>query len=221
MLLNYITLSKYDIDIDNLIDFYKRFKVLKPIDSLVSNWLDVIRYAYLHNKCSITYDKNKPCKYYQQLIKIPDIAEFYIHFNIDKAVEISKNYQLQTLNSRLLIHNNVEFEPQQDLKNYHFTCEAPIIIVDFPCKLQSEKMVIDGNHRMTAKVLKNRNVRFANFYPNDTVLIIPQTFEQAWYLFAIELNDILKLKSFNQKTDFIDNKSVCEKFFTHISSGEK
>ena len=99
MLFDYVSSSEYDIDINAILEFYNSFNLIKPIDELVANWIEVMRYAYKNNRCYFSYDKNKPCEYYQQIIKIPSIAQFYIHFNVDKAVDVAQNYDYQRLNA--------------------------------------------------------------------------------------------------------------------------
>lgn len=179
-----------------------------------------MRYAYKNNRCYFSYDKNKPCEYYQQIIKIPSIAQFYIHFNVDKAVDVAQNYDYQRLNARRLVYNNVEYEVQNDIKKYHFSCETPIIVIDFPCRLQSEKMVIDGNHRMTSKVIKNQDVNYVKLSIPDTVSLITQTFEKAWYLFAVELNAAIQLKTYNQRKNFLEHQSICKDFLMYMKNSD-
>lgn len=69
MLFDYVSSSEYDIDINAILEFYNSFNLIKPIDELVANWIEVMRYAYKNNRCYFSYDKNKPCEYYQQIIK--------------------------------------------------------------------------------------------------------------------------------------------------------
>ena len=70
MLFDYVSSSEYDIDINAILEFYNSFNLIKPIDELVANWIEVMRYAYKNNRCYFSYDKNKPCEYYQQIINI-------------------------------------------------------------------------------------------------------------------------------------------------------
>lgn len=46
MLFDYVSSSEYDIDINAILEFYNSFNLIKPIDELVANWIEVMRYAY-------------------------------------------------------------------------------------------------------------------------------------------------------------------------------
>ncbi len=216
MLLNYINFSLYEINIKGMLNFYKNLKVKKPINILVSNWVDVLEYAYANNKPQIIKPKEADFIYFQQSIILPNLCDFYIHFDINKAKSIANQYHLQTENARALAYSGIEYQPQNDLKMYHFNSKEPIVIVDFPCELKSEKTIIDGNHRMSAAVISNSNITFANFFPHDTLRTIPQLFERAWYCFIVELNQIIHLQTYNQRIDYIKTKSICNDFYKSI-----
>ena len=51
MLFDYVSSSEYDIDINAILEFYNSFNLIKPIDELVANWIEVMRYAYKNNRC--------------------------------------------------------------------------------------------------------------------------------------------------------------------------
>lgn len=64
MLLNYINFSLYEINIKGMLNFYKNLKVKKPINILVSNWVDVLEYAYANNKPQIIKPKEADFIYF-------------------------------------------------------------------------------------------------------------------------------------------------------------
>ena len=41
MLFDYVSSSEYDIDINAILEFYNSFNLIKPIDELVANWIDI------------------------------------------------------------------------------------------------------------------------------------------------------------------------------------
>lgn len=211
MLYNYIEQSYYNININNVVEYYKGLHAKPPIDKFINHWLYALVRAYENNKLYTEINSNVECKMYQQEINLPNSESFFIHYNIEKAILLSHKYPIFKENARRL-SLSVDYHKQTELKKHHYESSQPIILIDLPLGIQTPISVIDGHHRLSAKIINNDDITFVNLLTPDTLSIISQSFEKAWYSFAIETYFVCQLQTYNECKDFIDNRSTYKNF---------
>ena len=203
MLLNYNSNKMYDIDINNILKFYSSFAKEEITKKYINSWCSALNTAYVNNVPVIkSYDRPS---YFQQRIIIPNIDEFYIHFDVNTAIKKSSRFTSNNINAVELLRNGVDYTKCYDLNKYHFVCQEPIIIVPFPMSTTKPYLVIDGNHRVSAMLENNSRINFVSFDYATTLTTIPQTFDQTWYMFLIETTVFNNLKNEHDRNNLYIN----------------
>lgn len=118
--------------------------------------------------------------------------EIRIHFNISEAVKVSRNEAVQSIPIRWFAkdYNRRAFIKFSECKvdkysSYEF-CNMPIIVVPY-CLGGYSYLVIDGNHRVTARFNNHiDSIATVVFSVNNTLPLIVSDFEKALYLFLQE-----------------------------------
>ena len=105
----------------------------------------------------------------------------------------------------------MSFNFEKHCESYHLTSDEPIFIVNFPLYDINDKIVIDGNHRFTAK-LKSKNIKYILFNFADTLDFIPQAFEYYLYLYMHELQIIKNFFDDGLLKKYIDYESISSKY---------
>ncbi len=211
MLYDYIKRSYYSINISSVVMYYKSLSAKPPIDKLINNWLHVLVNTYNNNKLYTKLSSNIEHEMYQQKINLPNGLNFFIHYDIEKAILLSHKYPVFKDNARYL-GSRVDYHKQTELKKYHYESSQPIILIDLPVGLQAPISVIDGHHRLSAKIINNDDITFVNLLTSDTLSTLSQSFEKAWYSFAVETYFACQLQTYNECKNFIDNRSIYKTF---------
>lgn len=214
MLYDYIKRSYYSININSVVMYYKSLPTKPPIDILLTNWLHALVNTYKNNKLYTKLSSNVEHEMYQQQINLPNDSSFFIHYDIEKATLLSHKYHVFKDNARHL-GSCVDYHKQTELKKHHYESSKPIILIDLPLGIQTPMSVIDGHHRLSAKIINNDDITFVNLLTPDTLSIISQSFEKAWYSFAIETYFACQLQTYNERKDFINNRSTYKNFLKH------
>lgn len=126
---------------------------------------------------------------------IIDGFEMRIHFNIDKAIELSDLINSQKIPLGIIGEKQtstfaplIKYSSIANLKSFeHFSnCTEPILLVNF-CHNGFFYLVIDGNHRITSMKKEHRKSVDAKLLPNVLVdKIFYSSFEKAIYYFLFE-----------------------------------
>lgn len=197
-------------DLLQVVDSNKKMYNVSGIDTYIENWKKALYNCFQYEKNQTHYFKNS--HYFWESIFING-AEMRFHFNIDKAQQISSSYQSQIipLDAFSEYFDNfseatIKFSnPDITRCNYNYSiCQESIFIVNF-CHGGSLYLVIDGNHRVSAR--KKANIHYINgilFTPKDSLKLLSSELEIAIYLllyegFLLSQNEFEVIKNSNAK----------------------
>lgn len=154
-----------------------------------NEWKNVFRKTYVNNLdffCSCNEE------FYSHKIIIETI-EFYLNFDISKANKITSSFLPRNIPIDLLLEHLDNFNPV--FHNYKIKDE-PILIIPFPMKYIDNCILIDGNHRLSAKIkLKNSSIDVIAITDIEILRsIMPFPFERAYYTYVLDslyLNNVI------------------------------
>lgn len=204
MLLNYDTLQKYELDINLLKSIYRK-SITDNLDYFfIENWLNVLEFYYINNKASIIKYNNEP-QFFQKSIELFDKIKFYLHFDINKAESIISNYEINTMNPHK-VPNNLIYNKSQ-YSDIHIKSNKPIIVISFPLKNMTDELVIDGNHRISAKMDSGLDIPYIKFNDEDSIRTIPQYFEIFYYQFMLDYRNYSSYFPVEKRKQYIKSSS--------------
>lgn len=197
-------------DLLQVVDSNKKIYNVSGIDSYIENWKKALYNCFQDEKNQTHHLQSS--HYFWESIFVNG-AEMRFHFNIDKAKQISSSYQSQIIPLETFSEYfddfskaTIKFSNPNIIKcNYDYSiCQEPIFIVNF-CHCGSLYLVIDGNHRVSAR--KKSNIHYINgilFTPQDSLKLLSSEFEKAIYLllyegFLLAQNELGVIKNSNAK----------------------
>lgn len=192
----------------------KIYKHIPYIDNYFENWKLALYHTYIS-------EFNKTCFIGNQKIFWESIfigsSEMRFHFDIDKAINFAYNQQSQELPLNMFTTKKTQnsdafikytIPSTLNFVNEYSACEKPIILVSLlHCGLRY--LVIDGNHRVSAR--KKQNIPSINgilLPPDCTEQLFYSNFEKAIYIFLYEgilleeQNDLNVIRYSNSKRFF-------------------
>ncbi|WWU66756.1 hypothetical protein QJR26_18515 (plasmid) [Clostridium baratii] len=126
-----------------------------------------------------------------------------LHFNITSLID---DYNRNTFNTDtspvlsgnidfLLSNYNIEYTPTSSFSKHHIYSKQLLFATQFIAD-DIYLLIIDGNHRITAKLNQAQDcyVKIVYIQPEDIINYMPSKFEQCFYLFLFEINNF---SSFN------------------------
>ena len=194
---NFNTKQNYEFDFLKCTHSLTINQYLNKYPDYINNWNKI--FISLDRK---DYIKNTKDNFFQYEYIISD-TPYYIHFNISS---IFKNINYLKTKIEQVDINSFGMEPgkilysQTKYLDYHKTSLEPIIIVPLPAPY-SDYVVIDGNHRISAKRNIKCNISSLFTIPDKSFCFL-QEIDRAIYLFSNEVfsfsNYLAKGISFNQ-----------------------
>lgn len=167
----------------------KKYSHIDGIEKYIDNWISAFFNSFNREKSKIfNFTQNR---YYYTTIYVSGY-ELRIHFNIDKALALLNEYPLQRIPLCLFSNNSRQEAPikyteyTSNHKYRYDLCDIPVIIVQYVLD-GFRYLLIDGNHRVTAKKLTNQySVTGIVLTFEDSVSLIQSEFERALYTFFYE-----------------------------------
>lgn len=180
----------YDLDLEVLNQGLDTLATRHPQFTWYFNeWKNVFRNTYANNLDSFD-------SYYDEVYShkiIIGSTEFYINFDVSKANKITSSFPSHNISIDLLLEH---------LDNFHLVFhnhkikDKPVLIIPFPVNYLDHCILIDGNHRLSAKI-KSKHTSIDVIAITDTenlLSIVPFPFERAYYTYALDsiyLNNII------------------------------
>ncbi len=173
------------------------FENVDEIDSYIDNWRKAIWKTYISEKDKIHSFENEQ-NYYTKIFI--GKSEIRIHFDVKKALSISKKYLPKKIELALFSEDPISFFDEyikytkcDDLGEYDYSKDnSPIILVPYLMG-DIKYLTIDGNHRITAKNNNKHKYIDAVFLSyEDSKNLLYSDFEKALYLFLREGSDLKK-----------------------------
>lgn len=167
----------------------KIYHHIDGIENYIDNWISAFINSFNREKSKIfNFTHNR---YYYTSIYISG-QELRIHFNIDKALALIHEYPLQRISLNIFSCSNcheasIKYTEYTTNNKYRYDlCEIPVIIVQYTLD-GFRYLLIDGNHRVTAKKQTNQHsVTGIVLTFEDSVSLIQSEFERALYTFLYE-----------------------------------
>lgn len=173
------------------------YSFIDGIENYIEDWKRAILKVY-------TKEKNKyfifsKGDYFREPIFIGD-SEIRIHFNINKALKLAENYSIQQIPIDFFTANidkqgTIRYDicSGDKLSKYDYAnCNIPVVVIPYLSN-GIPYLIIDGNHRITAK--SKESIKMVNavvLTVEDTLSLISSGFEKSIYLFLIEGFDLPK-----------------------------
>lgn len=186
-------------DIINAISSLSNFYSLpnEMFNQFYFNWINAIisTYTSIENK-TITYIG----EYLGEDINFAG-QNIRLHFYVPRAIKIAKSLNIYPELLSLLdfkttsygLSKYIKYTPiYNNVSNFNYAdCDVPIVTVPFYIQ-NSQMLVIDGNHRVTAKIAANSKSILSLNLPFDKVrnLLLLTNFEKSIYSFLYEINNI-------------------------------
>ncbi|WP_242489416.1 hypothetical protein [Bacillus sp. TH19] len=228
MAYNFVTDEHYNVNFDELEIMLKEKSLLnfQYQNEWLNSWLEILKKADQDTDIQIQ-NKNKHnlsfegFEIFQKEVIFPSFS-FYFNFVITGAhLFIEKtNPKIQTISLKN-IHNKsfpLEWSPTDNWRK-SVNNQKPIIYTRFPLGM-NEYLLIDGNHRLTAKINTRQNsIKSYIISPQEIVdhKILPTTIDATMYLFIIESANFSKALSENKYTDQqIFDSSLIHSAFTEL-----
>lgn len=197
----YSSYEDYNIDlpineiIHSIKHTYQQYKYFPQSKEFFENWITVFEKLYLFYKNrQIILDG----KFFKEDIFFKKSGKsFRWHFNIDNASRLLNLLDVQQIK---LSYFTTDFNIKETYCKYthivenntkdYISTTFPIILVHYYLS-NMKYLVIDGNHRISAKKLHNqKTINAVIINPFDTANLMPTKFEQAFYLFLCEINNL-------------------------------
>lgn len=183
MLLKYDTFQKYSLDIERLKSYYRMFINDKLDHVFIENWMNILDFYYKNNKAAVT-KTDSDYEFFQKSIVIANNINAFLHFDIYRTNRIVSNYESKIIHSGSvpddLIFNTTSYS------DYYAKSTDPIVIINFPINKITEKLVIDGNHRLSSKNHDKLDISYIYLKNEDAIRVIPQVFEIFFYQYILD-----------------------------------
>lgn len=185
MLYDYKKCTYYSFDFHSLINSFKKDTPLQNQNEYLNAWERILITLSNHENNPINIDSIIS---YQYTFNCYDSQVFKLHFNIstiEKSI-IKRRLPYQTYSSDLFGTDDSSFQyTYEPYKDYHLESSSPIILVPFPLGLNTKFIVIDGNHRVSAKVEHSKEIPAIIYDPRSSIDFL-SPINWAFYIFFNE-----------------------------------
>ncbi|PGA17868.1 hypothetical protein COL80_29235 [Bacillus thuringiensis] len=211
MAYNLVTDKFYSVDFEELEIMFKKNNLLnfQYQDEWLNSWLEILKKADQDTNIQIE-NKNKHnlsfkgFEIFQKKIILPSFT-FYLNFVITGArlfiKKTSPRIQKISLDSIQNKSFPLDWTPTDNWKG-SVNNQKPIICTQFPFGM-NEYLLIDGNHRLTAKInTRQKSVKSYIISAQEIVdhSILPMSIDRTMYLFIMETSNFSKALSENKYT---------------------
>ncbi len=198
-------IKKHNFDYENFYNDLLQNILFKNNHSYLSNWFEIISKAEMNNDLKELECLNTTFEY-----ELPVANQnFYFHFNVERiSKEIMKHpfkYPPFKIKTSCFSDNAIVSYTHIDYNNKHIKSKKPIIIIPM-LQDNAEYLVIDGNHRVSAKLDNNiKKIRCIVYTPShiydfhfkiDFVMWMfineINNFSDLIHEYNVEMNDLLK-----------------------------
>lgn len=208
MLIKYDTFQEYSLDIDRLKSFYRMY-IFDNLDYVfIENWMNILDFYYKNNKAAVT-KTDSDYQFFQKSIIIDNNIKVYLHFDVNRAIRFLPNYEAKIIYSDS-VSEDLIFEKTL-YSDYHARSSAPIVIINFPISKNTEKLVIDGNHRLSSKLHDKLDIPYVYLKNEDAIRIIPQVFDSFYYRFILDFSEYKSCETIDKRQKYILNSSYLSK----------
>ena len=160
--------------------------------------LSYLKESYANSSNTLMKDK-----FFYHTLKLDNIT-IHIHFNIKVATNLIKQYPIRKIEfNRLTPSNAIDLnasvyyveQDKRELQPHHFYLQDPVILIRYPVNEKIPYIVIDGNHRITAKKLTTQTINGVCIDPLQHHDIFFNEFDFAFYQTMRYLQDCLILNN--------------------------
>lgn len=185
----------------------------KKISHFVEQWIQVL----------YTIDNERPYENAQKEIDYfqfklyTNYGTYLFHFNISRILPVIKQLGLNVIdidsNCFGVVDKRIVYQ-KEDYNIHHEESKDPIIICRFPI-LKSEYIVIDGNHRTSAKIKKQKYIKAFLYNPINQMDFLYKI-DWAMYLFTTEIYNFGRSISEGMPIDNLFRQSYLYNIFNDI-----
>lgn len=201
-----VTGKRYTIDFDELETMVRKSPLnFHYKNEWISGWLEVLNKAEQDTDTQINNISFEGCEVFQKELHFPTFT-FYFNFVIPGTEHFIEELNPKTHTILLKDIRDKSFAldwtPTDDWRR-SVNNQKPIICTRFPYGV-NEYLLIDGNHRLTAKMhTKQEAIKSYIISPREIVdhKILPMAIDRVMYLFIIESANFTKALSEKKYTD--------------------
>ena len=200
-------INKYDFDFNSFYNSVISHPTFNNKQSYINKWFNILSKVDCINELYNVESLNYPYEFYFPIFE----QEFYFHFNIEKITKMIKKHPFKYMplykNIKYFKNNFIAYT-YEEYNELHIASIRPIIIVPM-MQTNSDFLVIDGNHRVSAKIDNNfKRILCVIYTPNHNYDFYYQIDYIMW-LFINEINHYSEqVIKYNADIDKLIKKSV-------------
>lgn len=197
---NHLTGDEYALDM-NLLKSYvfsyePQLSFLRNTNSFLAEWYNTIEKQFQHEvNYRYASDSDEDAQLFQKHYTLGG-QKILLHFYVKRIKFLAEKHcavEHMQMSNFISDYATIDYRKTDILQDYDLI-KTPIIIVPLPLS-PYESLVVDGNHRLSAKISSNKNGVYA-YNVKDPMLArvgIRSSFERALYLFLNDINKSFKL----------------------------